>query len=106
MARPAFFTVLPMISVVPVVPVMEVAVMVVRAAIVAVVAGADAYADPARSRIETNLCRGRQRRRSDRDCRHKRKSKLSHLLPPVLVALLDNEEQRGVVPIVPGRNLS
>jgi hypothetical protein len=71
----------------------------------AIVVGADAYADPTRPHMETNCCHSRHSR-ADRDCRHKRNSKLSHVLPPVLVALLDNGEQHGAVPIVPLRNLS
>ena len=57
-------------------PGMEVAVMIIRAVAI-VPRRANAYADTARSRIETNLCRGRQGR-ADRDRRHKRNSKFPH----------------------------
>src|SRR5215471_21500705 len=86
-------------------PVRVVAVVVVIRAMAIVPRRANAYADTTRSRIETNLCRGRQSR-ADRDRRHKRNSKLPHDCPPVLVALLINVEPRDVVPIVPCRNKS
>ena len=76
---------LPAANEVFVAPVMVVAVVIVIRAMVIVPRRAYAYADTTRSRIETNLCRGRQSR-ADRYRRHKRNNKLSHVLPPVLVA--------------------
>src|SRR5262249_56604013 len=79
-ASPAFhaaLTSLPAANDGSVTPVMVVAVLIVIRAIVIVPRRANAYADTTRSRIETNLCRGRQSR-ADRDCRHKRNSKLPH----------------------------
>ena len=79
-ARPAFshrYGSLPAADEVFVAPVRVVAVVIVIRAMTIVPRRANAYGDTARSRIETNLCRGRQSR-SDRDCRHKRNSKLPH----------------------------
>jgi hypothetical protein len=59
---------------------MVVAVVIIIRAIVIVSRRANAYSDTARSRIETNLCRGRQSC-ADRDRRHKRNSKLTHDCP-------------------------
>src|SRR5215472_16247081 len=70
-------TSLPAANEVFVAPVMVVAVVIVIRAMVIVPRRANAYADTAGSRIETNLCRGRQSR-ADRDRRHKRNSKLPH----------------------------
>jgi len=80
---PHFALSLPAANEVSVMPVMEVAVMIIRAVVI-VPGRANAYADTGRSRIETNLCRGRQSR-ADRDRRHKRNSKFPHDCLLVLV---------------------
>jgi hypothetical protein len=67
---------------------MEVAVMIVIRS--PVVSRRDyAYADTVGSRIETDLCCSRQSR-ADRNCRHKRNSKLSHVLPLCWLHYLNN----------------
>src|SRR5690242_10570748 len=80
---PHFALSLPAANEVSVMPVMEVAVMIIRAVVI-VTGRANAYADTGWSRIETNLCRGRQSR-ADRDRRHKRNSKFPHDCLLVLV---------------------
>src|SRR5437868_10780344 len=81
---------------------MEVAVMIVIRS--PVVSRRDyAYADTVGSRIETDVCCSRQSR-ADRNCRHKRNSKLSHVCLLCWLHYLNNGEQGGVLPIVPFRN--